>query len=436
MKRLINILSFLGMALLLLVSCGREDMNWNTQPEGTGQVNLSSMNLSVNLASSEVIARSSREQNNQIQLQNYIVGIYKIEKDATETIVKEWKYAEMPEVFSLPVGSYIARAHAPKVADAQFDMPYCEGEQSFSIVKDEVTELQPIVCTLKSIMVSIKYEQQLKDIMTGGNVSVKCNEQSIVFGKDEIRSAYFQSDNSENNTVDANLKCSLIDDPSGLEDEWESDKSFTGLKAGDHLIITYEMGDANGNPSEGGIAGVGIKVIASYQIIRLDGTVNTGKEPGIDDFPEGGGGPDLGDPTIVGDHFDLANPITIGKDVTVENPLEILIKLAAPNKIKSLVVTITSTSAAFQGAVNAMFNGAFDLANPSDDIIENLTNLGLPMKEQVYNQTDVDFDVTKFTPLLNDPLFVGEHTFKIALTDQKGKKVEANLVLITTEFEN
>lgn len=68
----------------------------------------------------------------------------------------------------------------------------------------------------------------------------------------------------------------------------------------------------------------------------------------------------------------------------------------------------------------------FDLAEPGE-AEENLSNLGLPIKEEVIGQQKVVFDVTQFVGLLDG--FPGVHQFKLTVEDVNGEKAEATLTI-------
>ena len=137
-------------------ACDRENMDFGKESNDYGQVNLASMGLSVNVNATPV----SRAET--VDPSNYIVGIYNAED---ETLVSEWKYSELPEIFQLKVGKYKVIAHAPNVGIALFDEPYCEGSKNFEIQKDQITNLETVNCTLNCIMVTIQYDENFRKLL-------------------------------------------------------------------------------------------------------------------------------------------------------------------------------------------------------------------------------------------------------------------------------
>ena len=81
----------------------------------------------------------------------------------------------------------------------------------------------------------------------------------------------------------------------------------------------------------------------------------------------------------------------------------------------------------YLGIIAEMFpQNPFDLAEPGE-AEENLSNLGLPIKEEVIGQQKVVFDVTQFVGLLDG--FPGVHQFKLTVEDVNGEKAEATLTI-------
>ena len=102
MKKVIYILFFALAVILSFTACDREKMDNDTVELGEGSVNLASLKgLSVEVSSSTPITRAS-----EVNTDNYLIRIY----DAEQNLVREWKYSELPEIFTLRVGSYTVQA--------------------------------------------------------------------------------------------------------------------------------------------------------------------------------------------------------------------------------------------------------------------------------------------------------------------------------------
>ncbi|GAA6256972.1 DUF4493 domain-containing protein [Bacteroides sp. f07] len=403
----------------ILTSCDRENMDFGKESNDYGQVNLASMGLSVNVNATPV----SRAET--VDPSNYIVGIYNAED---ETLVSEWKYSELPEIFQLKVGKYKVIAHAPNVDTALFDEPYCEGSKNFEIQKDQITNLETVNCTLNCIMVTIQYDENFRKLL-GDEANIKVtvnNKYSLNFEKDETRAGYFPAEAS-GNVIDANFIGELDD-----ELDVPINKSFPNINIGSQLIITYTLRDANGDPGTGGVVNPSVEYDVTCDIVELDGSVHPGKEEGIDDFPSGGDKEGT-DPTVTSGNknFDLNTPID-ANDYNEEVDGPVVVNLLASRGIKNVIVEITSTDSDFVAAVVELFGAtSFDLANPpaDEDHKNNLISLGFPVGDEVKTTETVPFNITKFVPLLQ--VYHGMHQFKITVKDVTNASATATLTLNT-----
>lgn len=421
MKSITYILVILAVSLFTFTACDRENMDFGTETDAYGQVQLSSMKLFVDVNATPLSRAAS------VDASNYIVGVYS--KDGG-TLISEWKYSEMPEIFQLKVGEYQVIAHSPNADAAAFDEPYCEGSVSFAITKDQVTNIETVKCTLHSIMVTIKYEDAFKELL-GENVNIavkvnKLNTELLNFTKDETRSGYFRGMET-NNVVDVNF-LGTIDG----EDEVSIKKSYSGIAIGSQLIITYVLKDANGDPGTGGEANVALRVDTRCEVKNLDGSVLPDKEPEIDDFPsDGDKEPEKEVPTITGDDFNIAKALTVDESLETLN-----VKLAAPAGLSHVFVSIESDNPEFQEAVNQLFelneeNSVFDLAEPKEGAQKNnLNQLNFPIEDAIKGKTAVDFNISGFLGALRG--FPGNHKFKIQVVDANEETASATLTLIVS----
>lgn len=101
MKKQIYFLLSLFAVVLLTTACHSEKVDYEIKQEG--QLNLSSLQLTPNTDPLVTESRVAAE------LNDYIVEVY---TEAGE-LMSSWKYAEMPEVYTLKTGKYKIVAHAP-----------------------------------------------------------------------------------------------------------------------------------------------------------------------------------------------------------------------------------------------------------------------------------------------------------------------------------
>ena len=310
MKQLvkIKILAIFVASLFILSACDREKMDFGNESDGYGQIQLSSMQLSVDVNATPLSRAVT------VDAGSYIVGIYN--EDGT-TLISEWKYSDMPEIFQLKVGKYKIIAHSPDGGEPVFDVPYCQGSQSIEIQKDQVTNVAKIECKLHCIMVKIGYTDELKPLLgddTEVTVTINSNDQLTFKMGDEVRAAYFPA-NESGNIVDFKFLSTLTED--GIKDEVQTvnTRSVSGVSIGYLVTMTYKLSDADGDPNTGGDANASVKVDNSCDVENINGGVRP-DEPEIDDFPDGGGDVD-GEPTITCKKFDYV----LDETVTEENVL-------------------------------------------------------------------------------------------------------------------
>ena len=406
MKKLFFTLTVLLSSIMIFSSCHSEKMNLSVT--GTGQVKLSSMQMTYNTEPLVTVSRAAED------LNNYVVGIY---KSADNSLVQEWKYSEMPEIFTLDAGDYKLVAHSQDVEGAQFDAPCCYGESSvFTIVKDKIVDAGTVSCTLKNVKVTIKYSDELKPLLSEDTqVTVTLGDESLAYTPDETRSGYFH--------------CKATDNVVGVRFEGKVDgeskpttitTSYTVIE-GTELIVNYDLVSASYvDPGTGGIVpAMKLKISDEVLTAELQGSV----------LPEDDEILDFGKPSIEGVGFDIKQPITV-------NPGTLQVNLMAPEGMQHVYVEITSDNEGFLSAASTVFGGAtsFDLAEPATEEIKNaLINLKFPVGEEIINNKGVVlFDISPFVGLLFESTFAGKHSFKIRVVDSYDDTAEEELIIDST----
>lgn len=399
MKRL-QLISLTVLSMLIaLTACHSEKVSF--QMDTFGQLKLSSMQVT---ADTEPLVTASRVS---ADIKDYLITVYAADGGK----LQEWKYAEMPEIFTLKTGTYKLVAHAPEVTDAAFDTPYCASdEKSFEIRQDEITEIGEVKCTLHNVKVTVKYEDKLMALLGDDvKVTVKVGEEKLKYTKDETKSGFFHG-KAENNVVDVTFQGSVEGEPVSIT------KSYAEIALGTELIVTYKYKESvtGIDPGTGGsFHAPGISVDEKLIAVNETGAV----------LPEEDEILDFGKPAIEGDGFDLSQPVTNLNQKVVVN-------LMAPDGIAHVKVEIASENETFAGVIQEMFGGPFDLADPGA-LEETLKGLKLPVSEQVINQQLVKFDVTEFMPLLKGE-FAGIHRFIIEVVDNNNSSVKATLTVDST----
>lgn len=435
MKNIFLICLTLMVVLFTFSACHSEKMETGTT-DVTGQLSLASMKMEVDLKVDTVYPQSRAG----VDVSNFLLTI----KNSQGEQVEQYTYSEMPEIISLPVGTYTVVASSAEAATNGFDVPFYTGStEQFTIKENELTEVSALTCRLANVMISVEYDEELRKLMGEDVVTnVKIGDNSLDIPSSETRKAYLIAPASAG-SMDITLK-GTIDGESVTEV-----KRVDNVQAGQYNIIKYVLNsvDDGTNSNVGGNLNIAINIDSSMTSSDETVGVNPGEEPGIDDFPtDGGEEPGDGDGDSDGDgEGGITSDINItGKKLgdssfdidqtqTITGATTLIVGIEAPAGIQNLKVKITSAgNDDFNGIGEGL--GEFDLAH-SDSMNENaqamIPVLGLPIDDAVLNQTNLDFNISKFTSMLSG--FKGTHTFKITVTDNQGKTESKSLVINVPE---
>lgn len=422
----------LGVASLF-GSCSKEEP-FAPGDKPTGEAQFLKSSLSVDVKSEETLVRAaSLPDVGDFNVSFYLKG--------AETPTVTYRYRDMPEVVTLKVfgekSDYQVRVSYGDNAPAAWDAPYYYGEGEFSVTPNSVaSDIEPIVCKLSNIRVSINFDPGLTAVMTSDSkVTVKVGDQgSLDFTKqDEGRSGYFAyiAPSSENSP--ATLTATFYGYVSGVETSVT--QPYVDLKPGNHYYITFRLrtpdgedpGNVNGSVSvDATIERVDSKgnVVPVEDILEDDSRPNQGNsdpEP-----PSTGDGPEI--TACEGVLLDATNDI----ENLIDKPVELYIK--SEKGIESFIVEISSTDDKFNNSVSGMFNGlTLDLCNPGKNA-ETLMSLGLLDDEKgVKGKKDVTFSVTDFMDVLKEFAYTTDNptqTFTVTVGDADGKTTKKLIIKV------
>ena len=428
MKNIFLICFTLMVVLFTFSACHSEKMETGAT-DVTGQLSLASMKMEVDLKVDTVYPQSRAG----VDVSNFLLTI----KNSQGEQVEQYTYSEMPEIISLPVGTYTVVASSAEAATNGFDVPFYTGStEQFTIKENELTEVSALTCRLANVMISVEYDEELRKLMGEDVVTtVKIGDNSLDIPSSETRKAYLIAPASAG-SMDITLK-GTIDGESVTEV-----KRVENVQAGQSNIIKYVLSPVDdGNNSMGGNLNIAINIDSSMTSSDETVGVNPGEEPGIDDFPTDGGeepgdgdgdggdesGSDQNMPTIEGTRFNK-EPFDIDNDrLTISGAAELQVTIGAPNGIANLFVEIISKTL---DVSEVGLPKSFDLAYPGENS-DALSGLGFPVGDEVIGQTKVLFDISNFTILL--PTFKGNHDFKIRVVDSKGLEETKTLKLKVEE---
>lgn len=423
MKKIFLICFTLIASTLIFCACHTESMDniVNTK----GELKLSSMKIGVDMDVDVVYLESRAE--SEIDLSNYIVTIY----DKYSQRAGQWVYSEMPEIVSLAVGTYTVEVKSAAEPSNGFDIPYYKGTATCEVKENQVTEGLEISCKLANMLFTVEYDESFQDKISEDVVTtITIGENSLQIPASESRKAYLIAPDSETASMEVNLKGTIDGEVIDYSEH------FDDVKSGVHNIIKYQFIPVSDGSVAGGAFSVSIAIDSSLTASDESVSVNPGPEPGIDDFPTGGGeGDNL--PTIVGTNFngnsfDISNDVLeVPTTINGNNPLPLQVTLSAANGIAHVYVTIDSETLTEELLTDVGLAASFDLAEPGE-LEKGLQGLGFPTGAAVVGQTEILFDVTKFTPLLGI-YGVASHNFIIRLVDQQGLEVTQTLKIKSVE---
>lgn len=410
-----SIYGIIGAAVLTLASCSKE-LPFDEPNEGFGSFKRSALDVSVN--TSENLVRSAS-----VDVNDVMVSFF--EEGKTAPCVT-YRYGDMEEIVTLPVGTYTVEATYGDNPVAAWDSPYYAGSsKQFAIEADKVTtEIEPIVCVLSNVKVSILFDESLAAVMgADSKVSVQVGESgSLDFTPaDADRQGYFRyvpnTDPGSTETLAATFS-GTVQGAVVVET-----KTYDNVAPGNHYRITFRL---HAHEDSFGSVGAGVTVDASLETEDINGNVTPEDElleddsrpnqGGVDPEPGPGIDPTPGDgPEIV-----VNEPLKIDEVNDVVSGMECVLTITSETGIIGFTVDIDSPTLTPDELVGVGLAQHLDLVNPGD-LEEGLSGLGFPVN--VGGMKECEFPLTDFLDLLN-VLGPGVHTFKLTVTDASGTRVE------------
>lgn len=406
-----------------LTSCSDTWTN-DLAEEEKGTLNTASILASVNTYEAEkedAQGAKAPESRAVTDLSPFIVEVVK--SDGSK--VASWTYATMPPAPTFAVGTYTVRVKSHNPQPVEWEKPYYAGEQQFQIKANDVTDVDPIVCTLANVRVSIEVTEALKKA-SAGDVKITFTGEpgvDLEFAPDETRSGYFAYTEGL-----STMKVHFEGTVSGAREDFTH--VLKDIQPGQHRLVKFAL-RINPNPpadETGNIEipeGEGVMVDCGVTTYEVDGTVSS-KEVVIDDSgrpgqEEGGDDPKPDDPddkaiTFSSSTLDLEGANMAEEFGEEEGLKPAVVDIHSENGVKSLKVKIISDFLTEDMLSGIGLTSQFDLADPGE-YAEGLAGLGFPSADEVNGAHDLQFNITKFIPLIFEE---GDHKFEITVTDSKG----------------
>ena len=393
--------------------------------EEKGTLNTESILASVNTYEAEkedAQGAKAPESRAVTDLSPFIVEVVK--SDGSK--VASWTYATMPPAPTFAVGTYTVRVKSHNPQPVEWEKPYYAGEQQFQIKANDVTDVDPIVCTLANVRVSISVTEALKNA-SADDVNITISGEpgvDLEYGLNETRSGYFAYTEGL-----STMKVHFEGTVSGAREDFTH--VLKDIKPGQHRKVFFAL-RVNPNPpadETGNIEipeGEGVMVDCGVTTYEVDGTVSS-KEDVIDDSgrpgqEDGGDDPDPEKPdadkaiTFSSSTLDLEGANMAEEFGEEEGLKAAVVDIHSENGVKSLKVKIISDFLTEDMLSGIGLTSQFDLADPGE-YATGLAGLRFPTAAEVNGAHDLQFNITKFIPLIFEE---GDHKFEITVTDSKG----------------
>lgn len=427
----------LGLGLSLAISSCHDETPTDDGKEKTGTVSL----MGVDVSTAEDVQDTQETLSGSkavVDVSDYIVEFY---KQGSSSPVCKYDYVDLPGTVELAEGVYTVTVRSHDLQKAEWEKPYFAGKsEEFRVEANKLTEVDPITCTFQSLKVSVVFGEKLRAAMESDvKVTVVANDEGkLEYLPSDGRAGYFA-------TVDgsATLVATFTGTVKGRQENFF--RTYTGVKAGQHRIIKYELG---ADLPTGFISDSGIAINVTYEDVAIDGTVNPGGESTLPDEDKPGTLPGLGDDDNPGsgDDDDPATTEAISFAGTIEDGAtyyntdfvdesgtilkEAEVFITCAKGCADLVVNINSNTLTPDVLESVGLSADFSLVT-STQFFEALGGLGLPCGSEVTGVTDpIKFNITQFMSLLG--IYAnGTSVFTLTVTDQEGNSKACQFTILT-----
>ncbi len=422
-----------------LVSCEMKDelLGDNQVSTETGLVELgvwveNKLNVAVSRGEAE---SGGTGQDTDVDPSDFPVVFQMKDKEYTEN----YTYKEIEgKTIQLPIGTYTVSSHTPGELKTEMDYAYYAGDDEISV--SSVTQIAKVKCTMQNSRIVLNFPADFQTAFSDWTVTLNDGSYVLEYTREDNGvspdAVYWKiaddckeiiidirATNSEGKTV---IESRTIEKPAEA-----SDKNWVG---GDALTITMEPGAAPEDPEEPtGVSGITIKVDAFFENEEKD-TVEVPVEdeevPTEPSEPDGGdegdgettepgedGGETSDAPTLSGEYLNKV----CNYDKTSTEPFpELSISMDVPNGIRDVKVVATTDNTIFESALKKM-----ELTGEGVSLINNET-LGKIFTLPTQGATSYDFVLSSNIGTMLKG-FVGNHTFRVEVIDEKGKSASGTL---------
>ncbi|MCM1291561.1 MAG: DUF4493 domain-containing protein [Prevotella sp.] len=412
--------------IFALASCSQDNPFGNGEYDGpVGK--LSTKSLLIEYQNDENVVRPSSP----AKLKKYVGNVDKADfdiafiKNGAEEPTLTYKYSEMPEIVTLPVGKWSVRASYGENQIAGFEAPYFAGEKEFEIKENEITDnIGTVTAKFANVRVTILFDTPLISHMSDDSkVTVKVGDKGILeFTKDtQDRSGYFAYvEDSHTLAAEFSGKIDGADDSRVV--------TFSDVQPGNHYRITFKL--ATIESEEKGDAQGGLTVDGTIERTDMNVNIDTDWEAIEDDRnntdPEPVNPPDNPDtPKVKGPQVKVASGCSISLDKVNEVDASSIVALDVTSNTGFTKFQILIDDEDLKSLLMESFGSdSFDLVNPPTeaalDAIHSL-NLMPDEKSSVKGEKSHHVDVSQFMFMLCSLGSGKDYIFILELGDSEGE---------------
>lgn len=428
-----------SVASMALTGCDKE-ATFNMNP-GEGQLNCRTLTV-------DYINNNPKVRASEVELGDFTVSFV---NTATNDTTRSFKYAEMPEIVSLPQGSYQAKASYGNNPIAEWEAPYYLGDTDFDINAGEITDnVDPVECVLSNIRVRVN----INDL----NLGLLGDDAKVVVhaGKEGQLTYDFSTTNKAGYFRFVENSHTLTAEFSGTVDGKYINATpliFENVEMGKAYDINFTINRPdNMDPGEIVVVGEpGNEITVNATIAIMDqtkeidpnepednilvddmrpanGDDDPGKDPNDDDPNGDDPGTEVKGPKVI----PTAPGLKLGEAYTLvdSETTPVSFKVTSETGITEFKIVIDSNSLTPEELQGVGLSANLDLINPGE-LEGALNGLGFKTGNEVAGQKECSFNISQFVPMLQ-VLGAGDHKFIITVSDADGT-TEATLWLKVTD---
>lgn len=424
MMKHLNIFAALVVAVLCFASCELK----NELLGGSSYSDMGKLELEVSLKKPVSKAVAS------VETSNFPVVITGLSEGITNVRKEYASASEMPATITLPVGEYKVSAHTPGELLKNMSAPYYDGSSNMVITKG-ITTSADVVCKAANSRISMNYGEDFLATFSSWTITIDDGTSSVlsyteadkapadVYWLFEVEKVEAITVNVRGVTADGNtISDRRVFRKSDATENYEDVSDFFG--GGD----AFEINMGTVVSPTGDVTGITVKTYVTFE--NYEDAVEI---PVYDD--EEGGGSEPGGGTGEEPVIELPADFSYSASTGEGKPASADAWLKTPAGLKSAVVKIETTSAAFEATLQEVDMGGnllegVELVNNTgiDDLF---AGVGLEDRSPKPGVTEYKFPVGAFFMFLD--MFPGVHKFNITLTDNNDKTVSDVLTITITE---